>query len=67
MYTMVVRLGSHRLTVVVGSRTHSARVRSKLLGICYSVMESLYNIVDVVAKMVSIDNMVEAFRRDVER
>ena len=30
-------------------------------------MESLYNIVDVLGEIVSIDNMVEAFRRDVER
>ena len=66
VYTTVC-LTSHRLTVVVCSWTHSARIPSELLGITYSVMESLYDIVDVIAKIVSIDNMVEAFRRDVER
>ena len=65
MYT-VVRSNKHRLTVVVGTRTHTARIPSELLSITYSVMESLYNLVDVVAKTVSIDDTVEAFRRDVK-
>ena len=30
-------------------------------------MESLYNIINIVGKIVRIDNMVEAFRSDVER
>ena len=54
---------------MVGSRTPRARsagAPSKLLNIAPSMTKSLYNIVDIVAEVVGINDIVEAFQRDVE-
>ncbi len=60
---------SDGLTVVVVSnipQAHSACTPPKLLNIAPSVTESSYNIVDVVAEVVRLHDIVESFWRDVE-